>query len=45
MEDQYNEQEKMRIMTDLRDSLSNARNQGDEARTYYTQEAMNALIN
>ncbi len=41
--DQYNNNEKMRIMTDLTNSLRNARSQGDEARVYYTQEAMNAL--
>lgn len=44
MDDPHNEQEKLRIMNDLSDSLRNAKAQGDQAREYYTQEAMNALI-
>lgn len=44
MEEQYNEQEKLSIMNDLSDSLRNARNQRDEARIYYTQEAINAVL-
>lgn len=47
-EDQYPTQhttsEQQIILRDLHNSLRNARMGGDEAREYYTQEAINALI-